>query len=152
MTLIQATDQHLTELMSWFSNEEELSIWSGPNCRFPFDVTSFKHDIKFESLKSFVLMSNENKLLGFGQYYLRLGRCHLGRLVVNPQCRGQGMITYLIQELSSLGKADFNVETCSLFVLEHNQSAIRAYTKLGFFMADYPEEMQLENCLYMIKT
>lgn len=152
MNLIQATDQHLTELMSWFSNEEELSIWSGPNCQFPFDVTSFKHDIKFESLKSFVLMSNEDKLLGFGQYYLRLGKCHLGRLVVHPQCRGQGIISHLIQALSGVGQADLNVDSYSLFVLAHNQSAMKAYTKLGFSIADYPEAMPLENCLYMVKN
>lgn len=70
--------------MSWFSTEEELSIWSGPGFRYPFDLSSFKEDLKLDSLKSFSFVSHERKLLAFGQYYPRLGKCHLGRLVVNP--------------------------------------------------------------------
>ena len=152
MNLKQATDQHFIELMSWFFNQEELSTWSGFNFRFPFDLDSFKQDLKLTSSKSFAFVSNEDELLGFGQYYLRLGRCHLARLVVNPQRRGQGIATHLIQALSLVGKTDLNVDSCSLFVFENNQSGMKAYAKIGFSVAEYPEEMLFENCLYMVKV
>jgi hypothetical protein len=42
MRLTQPSDENFIELMSWFSNEDELSIWSGPNFRYPFDLSSFK--------------------------------------------------------------------------------------------------------------
>lgn len=84
MLLTQPSDADFIELMSWFSTEEELSIWSGPGFRYPFDLSSFKEDLKLDSLKSFSFVSHERKLLAFGQYYPRLGKCHLGRLVVNP--------------------------------------------------------------------
>ena len=152
MRLTQPSEENFIELMSWFSTEEELSVWSGPNFRYTFDLSSFKSDLKLDSLNSFSLVSNEENLLAFGQYYLRFGRCHLARLVVNPNLRGQGIVSHLIQKLSILGQSDLNTNSCSLFVLGHNKSAIQAYTKLGFSMADYPEEIQLENCFYMVKV
>lgn len=152
MRLTQPSDPNFIELMSWFSTEEELTVWSGPDFRYPFDLSSFKSDLKLDSLKSFSLISTEGSLLAFGQYYLRLGRCHLGRLVVNPNLRGQGIASHLIQKLSVLGKSDLNTDSCSLFVLGHNKSAIQAYTKLGFSMADYPDELPLDNCFYMVKV
>lgn len=152
MRLTQPCDAHFIELMSWFPTEEELSIWSGPGFIHPFDLISFKNDLKLDSLKSFSLVSGEGVLLAFGQYYLRLERCHLSRLVVNPNLRGQGIASHLIKKLSTLGKLDLKADSCSLFVLGHNKRAIQAYTKLGFSMADYPDEIPLENCLYMVKV
>ncbi|MEO9945427.1 GNAT family N-acetyltransferase [Paraglaciecola sp.] len=152
MRLTQPSDANFIELMSWFSTEEELSIWSGPGFRYPFDLSSFKSDLKLDSLKSFSLVSVEGNLLAFGQYYLRLDKCHLGRLIVNPNFRGQGIASHLIQKLGVLGKTELKTDSCSLFVLGHNKSAIQAYTKLGFSMADYPDEIPLEDCLYMVKV
>jgi ribosomal protein S18 acetylase RimI-like enzyme len=152
MRLTQPSDENFIELMSWFSNEDELSIWSGPNFRYPFDLSTFKSDLSLDTLKSFSLTSNEGDLLAFGQYYLRLGNCHLGRLIVNPNFRGQGIASHLINQLSTLGRSDLRTDSCSLFVLGHNKSAIKVYTKLGFSMADYPEEIPLKNCFYMVQV
>jgi len=151
MHLTHPSDENLIELMSWFSSEDEVSIWSGPNFRYPFNLNTFKNDLNLDALNSFSLVTNEGDLLAFGQYYLRLGKCHLGRLVVNPNLRGKGIASHLISKLSTLGKADLNTDSCSLFVLRHNKSAIHAYTKLGFSIADYPEKIPLENCLYMVQ-
>ena len=152
MHLTKFSDDHIIELMSWFSSEDDLRVWTGPNFRYPFDFSSFKCDLKLDTLRSFSVLSTEQHLLAFGQYYSRLGRCHLARLVVNPHFRGLGIASYLIQELSALGKADLNTDSCSLFVLEHNNSAIKAYNKLGFYVIDYQDVIELKNCLYMIKA
>ena len=152
MRLTQPSDENFVELMSWFSNEDELSVWSGPNFRYPFNLSTFKSDLGLDTLKSSSLTSNEDDLLAFGQYHLRLGMCHLGRLIVNPNFRGQGIAFHLINQLSTLGKSDLRTDSCSLFVLGHNKSAIKAYTKLGFSMADYPDEIPLHNCFYMVQV
>lgn len=152
MRLTQPSDENFIQLMSWFSSADELSIWSGPNFRYPFDLISFKSDLNLNTVKSFSLTSSEGDLLAFGQYYLRLGKCHLARLVVNPSLRGQRIASHLISQLSVLGKSDLSTESCSLFVLGHNESAIQAYTKLGFSMTDYPEKIPLENCFYMVQV
>ena len=149
--LAPLTEQHVQEMATWFSNERELTEWAGPGFRYPFDLQTFIEDLKLEKLSSFVLLSDDDEFIGFGQYYLRHGRCHLGRLVIAPQYRGGGYAAALMDLLIARGLKELNVDSSSLFVLEDNAPAIRAYQKFGFSFAEYPEEIPMENCLYMIR-
>ena len=151
MQLIQPLESHLQEMMSWFSNEKELTDWSGPNFRYPYDLSSFTEDLKLSSLRSFSLVSSKAEFLAFGQYYQRLDKCHLGRLIVNPAFRGKGIATNLMRLLCNQGIKELKVTACSLFVLAHNEYAIQAYKKFGFVFANYPDEISLAHCLYMVK-
>lgn len=151
MQLIKPLNNHLLEMMSWFSSEHELIDWSGPNFRYPFNLSSFVEDLKLSTLSSYALVSNESEFLAFGQYYQRLGKCHLGRLIVNPKFRGKGIASKLMYNICELGLKELEVKECSLFVLVHNEKAIKAYEKFGFSFANYPDKMPLDNCLYMIK-
>ena len=63
-------------------------------------------------------MDEQQNLLGFGQCYELLQRCHLGRLVVNPAHRGQGLVAALMVRLIDFGANKFNAREASLFVLE----------------------------------
>lgn len=159
LKLTGPTDQELAQMSQWFIDEKNLRIWSGPKFRYPFDQTTFKADLSMERLPSFCLKHSSpasdverNLLVGFGQYYLRAGRCHFGRLVINPDCRGQNKIADLISLLADKGCADLNVNELSLFVFNDNHKAKNAYEKLGFVEAEYPEEMPMEGCAYMIKS
>lgn len=152
MQLIQALEAHIVGMMGWFANEDELKQWAGPGFRYPFDLSSFTEDLKITPTNAFSLVSDKGELLGFGQYYQRLDKCHLGRLVVNPKFRGKGIIAELIKLISVQGTKALNVTACSLFVLSHNKSAVKAYQKVGFVLADYPDEIPLADCLYMVKT
>lgn len=46
MELVYPTDAHIAQLMTWFKDEAQVTIWSGPNFRYPFDFASFKYDLK----------------------------------------------------------------------------------------------------------
>ena len=70
--------------------------------------------------------------------------------MINPNFRGQGIATHLIQQLCVKGKADLNTNASSLFVMQNNISAIKTYEKSGFTFAYYPEKITLKDCLYMI--
>ncbi|WP_372627915.1 GNAT family N-acetyltransferase [Arsukibacterium sp.] len=152
MQLIKSGKSHIENLMKWFSCEQELRDWSGTNFTYPFDSDSFTADLNLDSVKAFSLVDDNSTLLAFGQYYLRLNRCHLARLVVNPSFRGKGIASELISRLSELGTAELKVNTCSLFVLKHNQFAIKAYEKFGFAQCTYPEKLPIDDCIYMIKN
>ena len=142
---------HLRELMCWFTDEASLKIWSGPNFRTPFTEQTFLQDLQLDELNSIILVSEQHELLAFGQCYLRLGKCHLARLVIAPDFRGKGIISNLIAALSDLGMQKFGAAQCSLFVLRHNEKAIAAYIREGFVMSNYPEKMPLEGCSYMLR-
>lgn len=151
MRLVPPTENHLLEMMTWFTTEQLLTDWAGPNFRFPFDQMTFCEDLKLKELNSYALVSPNYELLGFGQFYERMRKCHLGRLVVNPSCRGQGYASNLITSLCDLGMRELQLNQCSLFVLAHNESAMKAYKKFGFCEAIYPEPIGLDNCIYMVK-
>ena len=131
----------LPELMTWFSDARELRIWGGPEFRFPFTAASFRDDAKVDLIDSFALVAEDGSLAAFGQCYLRVERCHFGRVGVSPRRRGQGLGTRLIREMAAWGIAGFGPRELSLFVDKGNGAAHRLYLRLGFRDAPYPEAM-----------
>lgn len=150
--LVQANKENITQLMTWFTDEDSIISWSGNHFRYPFSAQSFVEDSKFNELASYVLIDDNGQLVAFGQFYQRLNRCHLGRLVVAPAMRGQGVIKVLLSQLSQKGASVLQLDELSLFVFKDNKAAINAYLKFGFKVREYPEEIGLPDCLYMIKA
>lgn len=137
--------------MSWFPDSLSCGSWAGPQFRFPFDQATFREDARVDHLPSWGLPTADGSLGAFGQYYLRLGRCHLARLVVAPALRGHGIGGILIRELCERGCRELGTDSCSLFVLAGNASALTLYRRLGFAEATYPvSASMLEGSLYMI--
>lgn len=149
MELEKASRQQLLALMAWLPDERACRQWGGPAFRYPFSEQTFLEDCRWQELPSYVLLDGE--LRAFGQFYQRLGRCHLGRLIVAPAHRGAGVGRTLVTELLRRGCADLRVSECSLFVLKDNAAARALYHKLGFELADYPGSPEwLELCDYMV--
>ena len=150
MKLEAAQQSHLPELMSWFPDRHSCAIWGGPEFRFPFTDDTFRQDLRLH-LPSYSVVGDSGELLGFGQYYDRVGRCHLARLAISPSHRGQALGEFLIRELCRIGCRELNVRDCSLFVMASNASALKLYRRLGFTEAQYPgDKPSLTGILYMI--
>lgn len=148
MNLIEPNATHLSELLTWVKDKEQLAQWAGSNMRYPCCVNSLAQDLA--AWPSFALASKDQELLGFGQYYLRLGHCHLCRLIVSPRHRGKGLVQKLIEMISIEGTRELGVNSCSLFVYRENTVAIKAYQKIGFISKDYPASDVIDDCLYMV--
>lgn len=143
----------LPELMTWFSDVTSLQTWGGPEFRFPFTEATFREDTKLASLPTWALVRDDGALAAFGQCYLRVGRCHFGRLAVSPMLRGHGYGTTLIRELARWGTAAFGVSSMSLFVIASNPRAIALYRRLGFSETPYPEPAPAtDSFIYMVAT
>jgi len=143
----------LPELMRWFPDSHATTVWGGPGFRFPFSESTFREDARIDSLASRGLHDVEGNFVGFGQFYERVGRCHLGRLVIAPDRRGEGLGTALVRALCVEGSQSLDLDTFSLFVLPGNERATRLYAKLGFVTATYPEPSPLfVDCVYMVAS
>jgi ribosomal protein S18 acetylase RimI-like enzyme len=153
VSLQRFDDRWLPELMSWFPDAQSCRSWAGPQFRFPFSEARFREDLRVDHLTSLGLTSADGSLGAFGQYYLRLGRCHLARLVVAPALRGRGVGGILVHALCDRGREELGTQSFSLFVLAANASARQLYGRLGFAEAPYPEPASmLEGSLYMVAT
>lgn len=151
MELVTATEDHLRPLMNWLPDERACLQWGGPAFRYPFSEQTFLQDCRWTELPSYILVDDNGTPLAFGQYYRRIDRCHLGRLIVSPAHRGAGVGRALVTELIRRGCADLGVGECSLFVLKDNTAAKALYGKLGFEFAHYPGSAEwLEVCDYMV--
>jgi ribosomal protein S18 acetylase RimI-like enzyme len=137
--------------MRWFPDRVACQTWGGLQFRFPFTEATFREDSRVDVLASWLLVDDGGALAGFGQYYLRVGRCHLARLAIAPDMRGRSLGQRLIRELCRRGAAALGVGSYSLFVLHENARARALYARLGFAVTDYPEPMpELEGQFYMV--
>jgi RimJ/RimL family protein N-acetyltransferase len=147
--LTTLSNAHIDALMQWFPDAASVAVWS-PSNNFPFtDRQRFIVESKLDEIASWMLVDEADTPLAFGQYYTRQGCCHLGRLVVAPQRRGEGLGSELIRLLMARGTAELCTTRCSLFVLGYNTAARKLYARLGFTETQYPEKMPLPDCLYL---
>lgn len=137
MNLVEVTPGQVREMMTWFADRRSCQMWGGPEFRFPYTEATFLEDMRRNELPSYALVAIGNELLGFGQYYSRVDRCHLGRLVISPHHRGRGAGRTLIAELVTLGSTTLDANEASLFVVAENP-AKRLYERLGFVRTQYP--------------
>ncbi len=150
MHLVRPTAAHVDALMQWFPDAASVALWSPAN-HFPFVHDRFAREAKLEEVPSFMLVDATRAPLAFGQYYLRLGCCHLSRLVVAPAARGRGIGAVLIDQLCRRGCIELDTLRCSLFVLASNDRALRLYLRMGFVETPYPDRLPLPDCLYMTR-
>jgi ribosomal protein S18 acetylase RimI-like enzyme len=146
-------DAHVAHLMGWFADESACRSWGGPGFRFPFTETTFREDTRLGTLRTWSLVDAEDELLAFGQYYFRVGRCHLAHLAVKPAFRGHRVGERLVLELCRVGSDELRVDSYSLFVMSDNTPALRLYDRIGFAPVAYPDPSpKLEGMVYMVAS
>ena len=151
-SLTEASEEDIDQLMSWFPNANAISIWGGPEFRYPFTRETFHRDVLWSEMASYCLRDPAGQIVAFGQFYDRVGRINLARLVVHPESRGQGAGRRLISGLMAAARPLFHLSEFSLFVYEDNTPALECYKSMGFVVTEYPGEMPTgETCLYLTR-
>ena len=151
-SLDAAGEADIDELMTWFPDSHSVGIWGGPGFRYPFDRESFQEDCCWRKFSSYCLRNQKGELAAFGQSGSRYGRAHLARLVANPNMRGQGVGSKLIETMISVASDENQFSEIALFVLRDNAPAFKCYRSLGFDIKDYPNDAPMpELCFYMTR-
>lgn len=121
----------------WVSSPEELLVFAGPKLTFPLQPQALL-DTAGDGWHVRSLVVNSH-LVGTGSFTLRDGAVHLGRLLVDPGQRGQGLGTLLVTELLEHARLHSpELARClrvTLNVFEDNLPARRLYESLGFSVA-----------------
>lgn len=147
-----ATADELLEVASWIDSAAACELWAGWRVTFPIARDTLARDIGFEESNGFVLVEVA-RVVGFGQLVAKpSGRGHLGRLIVDPRRRGQGLGATLARGLIEAAR-ERGFTRCSLNVSPHNTAAATLYAKLGFTDAPLPhDEPAAANSRYMEKA
>lgn len=151
MHIVTATRDDAREVMTWFPDAESVMLWGSPFTRFPLREETFFIDTDWDRIASRVARDDDGNLLAFGQFYPKLGRCHLARLVVNPAFRRRGYGLRFIEALMRHGGDALETNAFSLYVMTANKPAWHCYKALGFDMQPYPHnDPHLDNCVFMV--
>jgi ribosomal protein S18 acetylase RimI-like enzyme len=151
MQIEPAQIQDALDIIQWFPDKESVMRWGSPYTRYPLSEETLFEDIYWDRIDSLVARSGNGDLLGFGQFYPKLNRCHLARIVINPEYRGQGLGELFVATLMEHGAAELGTDGFSLYVMTANRPAYNCYHALGFHVAPYPHgDTQLEDCIFMI--
>jgi ribosomal protein S18 acetylase RimI-like enzyme len=143
--------ENALEIMHWFTDKESVTRWGSPYMRYPLREQEFLEDIRWGEMETRIGVGDDGQLLAFGQFYPKLGRCHLARLVINPEFRDQGLGLEFVAALMKNGSEQLGADQFSLFVMTANKPAYNCYKHLGFSMTRYPDDdPKLEDCIFMV--
>lgn len=125
--------RHFATLGSWISDAAQCQRWAGPKLAFPFDSADLQSLLETEPMDSYALLDQHGNLAGFGQIFRREPATgHLGRIIIDPQRRKQGLGQILCSELIKAGVARHGFRAMTLWVYLDNAAAIQLYRDLGF--------------------
>lgn len=151
MKIEEARIEDARQVMTWFPDKESVMLWGSPYTRAPLREDTFLEDIHWQRIESRAGRGDQGELLAFGQFYPKLGRCHLARLVVNPDFRRRGVGLAFISKLMEHGGEALGTRDFSLYVMTANKPAWHCYKSLGFNMRPYPHgDPHLDNCVFMV--
>jgi len=151
MKLETAKLENALEIINWFPDKESVIKWGSPYMKYPLQEKEFLEDIFWGRMETRVGVGDDGQLLAFGQFYPKLGRCHLARLVINPDFRDQGLGLEFVSALMKHGTEQLGAEHFSLFVMTSNKPAYNCYKHLGFSMTRYPDDdPKFEDCIFMV--
>lgn len=128
-----AAPHHFATLGEWIGDAEQCLRWAGPKLDFPFDRASLQSLLETEPGDSYALLDQHNQLAGFGQIFRREPATgHLGRIIIDPRRRQQGVGQILCSELIQAGVRAHGFRAISLWVYLDNAPAVQLYRALGF--------------------
>ncbi|MEL4505499.1 GNAT family N-acetyltransferase [Luteococcus sp. H138] len=118
----------------WVASPDELLVFAGPKLAFPLDPQALL-DTSRDGWTVCALRV-DGELVGTGSFILRDGGVHLGRLLVDPQHRGQGHGRTLVKQVlehARLHSPELARATrATLNVFTDNLAARSLYDSLGF--------------------
>ena len=132
-SLRPAAPEQLSTVLRWITSAEELKMWGGDQLTWPPDEEKTWREIGAEGGNTFTLLDEEGTIAGFGQVLaLEPGAAHLGRIIVSPALRGQGVGRALVGQLITAALERHHPEQITLNVYTYNTPAIDLYRSLGF--------------------
>lgn len=132
-TLRTAQTADFVAVASWISDARTCVRWAGPRLAFPFSSADLQRSLSSAGTQSYCLADGPAAACGFGQHWvLTPGAAHLGRIIVSPTLRGQGLGRLLCRQLMARALQQTGASALTLRVFRDNAAAVALYSSLGF--------------------
>ena len=131
---------------TWIVDAEGTLLFAGPALPHPWSAEDLLAT-RNQGWQVFALRQAD-RAVGIGSIHTNAERAHLGRLLVDPNCRGQGLGKALVLELLDHAH-QLGFQRVTLNVYEHNTIARQLYEKLGFRIEQRHEAPGQRTSLHM---
>ncbi|MGW7177109.1 GNAT family N-acetyltransferase [Streptomyces xanthophaeus] len=115
-------------LRTWVTDPAALMTWAGPAFSWPLDDAQLAAYAAEPGRHVWTAVSPGTGPVGHASF---LGN-RLGRVLIAPQARGQGLGALLVSLAVERGFGELALTEISLGVWAHNTAALHIYEKLGF--------------------
>jgi len=132
MELVPFLEKDFEQLISWITSERLNYQWGGPKYNFPLTRDQIMaHCSKPETFPFLFKVGGDNA--GFIELrYQSEGQYRICRVLIAQEFRGMGLSTPMLKMAIEKATAEFECNTLTLAVFEHNLSARNCYLGLGF--------------------
>lgn len=132
LTIRRRSERDCETVVSWVANAAELYLFSGPRLHWPLRATQLSEICQIAGFSAWVLVDETARtVVGHFDLTINNGTARLGRVIVAPQRRGQGLAHVLVDHAIELARA-FHARQLSLNVIADNEPAIHTYQRAGF--------------------
>jgi len=130
--LRRRSDADLATLVGWVPDAAALYLFTGPRLQWPLTAKQLADMEQIDGMTAWVLVdSASSSPVGFFDLIVKHRLARLGRVIIDPQRRGQGLghalVRFAIRQARQLGATEL-----TLNVIIGNDPAIRAYERTGF--------------------
>lgn len=128
--LVPASEADARAATGWVRTATDTLLFAGPGLGHPWTAADLLNPSR-DGWQVYSLHDEEARPVSVGSIRPEEGRAHLGRLLVDPERRGQGIGRALVKQLLAQARL-MGHDTATLGVYAHNRNALGLYQSLGF--------------------
>jgi GNAT superfamily N-acetyltransferase len=123
--------EDVSQICTFPQGAEEL-FFLFPKASYPLTPEQLCRSIELRFDSTVVLL--DGRVRGFANFYVRepAGTCAIGNVVVDPEARGKGVGTYLIESMIRTALLRHQAGMVRISCFNRNASGLLLYAKLGF--------------------
>uniref|UniRef100_A0AAU2JPC6 GNAT family N-acetyltransferase n=1 Tax=Streptomyces sp. NBC_00049 TaxID=2903617 RepID=A0AAU2JPC6_9ACTN len=125
-------------LRTWVTTPAELMTWAGPAFTWPLDDAQLAAYATEPGRHTWTALSPDGRPVG----HASLAGTRLGRVLIAPDARGQGLGAALVSLAVDHAFGELALPEVGLGVWAHNTAALRIYEKLGFRTEQIIEDVE----------